>query len=193
MYAYVGGDPVNWVDIFGLYCCNSDKSVNTNEECCKDRSASEKAGAWAQYQYEQGNQDYTFAADNPSAGGPNQWKCNSFVRDALNKGGGVSWSDLPKSYSNGKKSKYAARANDYANTSLNTDVLDTIDGSNLKPGDIVAWPSSSGSGHIRIVGCDGKIYNARGDGIDRYNPTWGYSNFYYRWKKRNPVYRRPTY
>lgn len=33
LYAYVGGDPVNWVDIFGLYCCNSDESVNTNEEC----------------------------------------------------------------------------------------------------------------------------------------------------------------
>lgn len=72
LYAYVGGDLVNWVDIFGLYCCNSDESVNTNEECCKDRPASEKAGAWAQYQYEQGNQDYTFAKDNPSAGGPNQ-------------------------------------------------------------------------------------------------------------------------
>ena len=100
---------------------------------------------------------------------------------------------MPKSYSNGKKSKYAARANDYANTSLNTDVLDTIDGSNLKPGDIVVWPSSSGSGHVGIVGCDGKIYNARENRIDRYNPTWGYSNFYYRRKKRNPVYRQPTY
>lgn len=125
---------------FDLYCCNSDGSINTNEECCKDRPASEKAGVWAQYQYEQGNQDYTFAEYNFSAGGPNQWKCNSFVRDALNKVGGVSWSDLPKSYSNGKKSKYAAHANNYANTSLNTDVLDTIDGSNLKLGDIVLSP-----------------------------------------------------
>ncbi len=90
---------------------------------------------------------------------------------------------MPKSYLNGKKSKYAARANDYANTSLNTDALDTIDLSNLKLGDIVAWPSSSGSGHVGIVGCDGKICNARENRIDRYNQTWGYSNFYYRWKK----------
>ena len=193
LYGYTQNMPTNWGDPWGLMCCNGDGTVNTNEEECCNATAAEKAGAWAQYQYEQGNTNYTKAADNPSAGGPGAWKCNSFVRDALRKGGGVPWNKLPKTYKKGKKTTASARANDYANSSLNTDVLDTIDGSELKPGDIVAWPSASGPGHVGMIGCDGKIYNARGDGLDWFNPTWGLQNLLYRKNDRSPVYRRPKY
>ena len=101
------------------------------------------------------------------------------------KNGG--FTKLPKHYSNGKKTQYFAKANEIADTSKNTDVLGVGDGS---VGDLVAWPSQSGSGHVGIVGCNGKIYSAREFGIDRFNKTFGIANLVYRRLGRNPVYRR---
>jgi large repetitive protein len=187
LFAYAGGDPVNWIDYTGLFGCNPDGSVNTNSEGDANRSANEKAGAWAQYQYEQGNIDYKYSAN--YAGGADSWKCNVFVRDALQKGGGLDNSKIPKHYNNGKKTKWFARANEIADLNLNQDVLDPVKGS-LQPGDLVAWPNSD-TGHVGIVGCDGRIYNARKDGIDSFNQKWGWANIRYRAIGRSPVYRRP--
>ncbi len=186
-YTYVGGDPANFIDYSGLFCCNPDGSVNTNDKECCNRPANEKAGAWAQYQYEQSNQDYNYSSK--YAGGSNTWKCNVFARDALQKGGGLDRSKTPKHYNNGKKTKWFARANEIADPSKNQDVLDDVtDG--LQPGDLVVWPASD-TGHVGVVGCDGRIYNARKDGIDSFNPKWGWANLRYRAIGRAPVYRRP--
>jgi hypothetical protein len=160
----VEGDPVNLIDPWGLMCCNPDGTVNTNGECCKDRPGSEKAGAWAQYQFHQGNKNYTKAAN--TCGGTGENKCNCFVADALRKGGGLDRSQLPNHYNNGKKTEWFARANELADISKNTDVLGIGDGS---IGDIIAWENSGGPGHTGIVGCDGKIYSAGGEELYQWN------------------------
>jgi len=186
-YAYVNGNPVVFEDPLGLFRCKPDGSVDPIGE---PDTPMEGAAAWAQYQYEQGNKDYTFAADNPSAGGKDQWKCNSFVRDAFIEGGGLDTSKLPKHYHKGKKSKYFATANELADLNKNEDVLAVGDGS---VGDIVAWGSNTGMGHSGIVGCDGSIYSAGGNEIYRWNKTtWLSMNQILRYERygRTKIYRR---
>lgn len=163
-YAYVYGNPIRNIDLLGLFSCNQNGSVNP---VGISNSVGEGAGAWAQYQYEQNNTDFTYVSDAISdCGGAQRWKCNCFVKHALKEGGGVSYEDLPKHYHNGNKGEYFAQANDLANTTLNTDVLGMGNG---KVGNIVAWGASIGSGHTGIIGCDGKIYSAVRDGIARWN------------------------
>jgi RHS repeat-associated protein len=167
VYGYVYSNPLNFSDPFGLFCCNKDGSVNTNDSCCKDRSPSEKAAAWAQYQYEQNSKNYTFNAS--TCGGKGQWKCNCFVRDALQNGAGLRGKkQVPKHYIGGKKQWTFAKANELADITKNTDVLGTGDGST---GNIVAWANPKGSGHTAIVGCDKKIYSAGENEIYRWNRT----------------------
>jgi hypothetical protein len=102
----------------------------------------------------------------PDCGGARAWKCNCSVKHALMRGGGIPYSDLPRHYYKGRPGPYFTTANDLADTSLNAESLKVGDGS---VGDIVAWVSSSGSGHTGVVGCDGKIYSATRDGIQQWN------------------------
>jgi hypothetical protein len=175
-----------FIDPFGLFACNSDGTV---DNCGKPKNAAEGAAAWAQYQYEQGNKNYTKDADNRSCGGKGKWKCNCFVKEALQQGGELKSSQLPKHYDRGKKSKYFAQANELADLTKNTDVLGTGDGS---VGNIVAWAAKSGSGHSGIVGCNGKIYSAsQYEIIEWNNQTWFSYNQIIRYEitGREKVYR----
>lgn len=156
----------------------------------RPKAPAEGAAAWAQYQYDKGNPNYALDADNAACGGRGAWKCNCFVKDAFKNGGGVADGKLPKHYVNGKKGKYFAMANELGNKSLNTDVLGIGDGS---IGNIVAWPRSGDSGHSGIIGCDGKIYSATKDGLQRWNRGWIWSLtqiIRYKWiTGREKVYR----
>lgn len=152
------------MDLLGLVSCNADGSVDPEGT---PGSIAEGAAAWAQLQFEAGNTDFTFESGKlPDCGGPNVWKCNCFVKHALQEGGDAPYSSLPKHYKDGEKGPYFAQANDLADRSLNTDVLGMGSGS---PGDLVAWPADSGSGHAGIVGCDGRIYSATRDEIAAWN------------------------
>jgi RHS repeat-associated protein len=166
LYTYVDCNPINSIDQEGLIRCRSDGSVDPNGI---PETPAEGAAAWAQYQYEQGSLNYTFDAD--TCGGSGQWKCNCFVRDALQIGGGLSGKNqVPKHYIAGKKQPTFATANELANITLNTEVLGVGDGST---GDIVAWGNLYGPGHCGIVGCNGMIYSAGKNEIYKWNKqTW---------------------
>jgi len=163
LYSYSRSNPVNMVDPLGLFSCNSNGTVDPDGV---PRTPSEGAAAWAQYQFEHNNKNYTYGSN--SNGGKNTWKCNSFVRDAMQKGGGLKGSQLPKHYINGKKQWTFATANELADKTKNKGVLKVGNGS---VGNIVAWASSDGSGHSGIIGCDGKIYSAAKNQILRWNKT----------------------
>jgi len=191
LYGYAWKNPATIIDPLGLksktpkvYCCNSDGTVNT--ECCENRSPNEKAGAWAQYQYEIGNKKYT----NPT-GIRSGWKCSTFVWDAYRKGARLPESSIPRGR---KYPNWPARSNELADPKFKPNVLPEVKwGFQLEPGDIVGWESSGDMGHVGIVGCSGKIINARQFQIDSYNVYFSSARIYYEvWENRHPVYRRPN-
>jgi len=194
LYVYALNDPTAIFDPFGLFCCKSDGTVETNDACCQNASANEKAGAWAQYAYKNPgklNADFYMHDKNADVNKPKgYWRCNTFVWDSYRRGAGVSSSKIPKH----PGTIWPAYANDIANTNFGTKTMSTVgDTGELEPGDIVAWPNTEDSGHVGIVGCDGSIYSARSDEIDYFNPTWGFNNWYYRIFRRSPIYRRPSF
>ncbi len=110
--------------------------------------------------------------------------------DSYRKGGDVPTGKIPKH----PGSRWPAFANDLANPEFEPDTLPVVNsGLQLQPGDAVAWPAARGSGHSGIIGCDGKIYSARSDRIDRWNVYFGWNSFRYRLGGRSPVYRRPGF
>jgi len=204
LYSYVFSNPLNLLDAFGLkskagpeaFCCNPDGTVNTDPKCCKDKSPHEKAAAWAQYMYE--NPDSTnwkfytskYNADKNRPQGYD--RCNTFVWDSYRKGGKVPNSKIPKS---SDYPKWPAFANDIANTEFENEKLSVVDSAfDLQPGDIVAWPSNNEeSGHTGIIGCNGRIINARSDKIDSFRVIMDLDSLKYRLWRRSPVYRRPNF
>ena len=193
LYTYLWGNPVNAIDPLGLWGCNADGNIDPNKT---PASPNEGAAAWAQYMYEkQDKLDVDFYLKNRNADKNNSkgyWRCNIFVWDAYKKGGEVPSAKIP----NHPGTRWPAYANDIGDPKFKPEVLPMVDNwRDLKAGDLVAWPNQGDSGHTGIIGCDGKIYNARSDTIDRWHPVFGFHSIKYRlpWVNRPPVYRRPNF
>lgn len=95
-----------------------------------------------------GNKDYGLGGeiDNFEAG---SYKCNKFVNDAFEKGAGVEFTDRAW-YSDDPP-----MANQIADPKFNMKNYPVVKGE-PKPGDIVAFPTPGGTGHVAIYAGEGQ-------------------------------------
>jgi len=150
--------------------------------------ASDRAAQYAENEYADGSTKYN--KDQPGTS-KDYWKCNIFVGDAYTKGGGLRHGGPPGTGypTNAPRGKWYPLANYLANSQKYSDYFSTLStSSQLMRGDIVAFPSTSGSGHVAVYVGGGHIVSAKQFGLSREALWW--ANIKYYFAGRNSVYRQ---